>query len=152
MYRRLAAVSRLISSAWVIPINCPTKVNLPNTILRDLTEEEMTHYRHPFVEPGEGRRPTLTWARQLPIDGEPADVPEIVTAYGAWLAQSSLPKLFIQSEPGTMSPSERDFCRTWPAQSEVTVRGHHVPQEDSPDEIGQALATWLQNLESSSNR
>lgn len=112
----------------------------------------MTHYRHPFVEPGEGRRPTLTWARQLPIDGEPADVTEIVTAYGAWLAQSSLPKLFIQSEPGAMSPSERDFCRTWPAQREVTVRGHHVPQEDSPDEIGQALATWLQNLESSSNR
>lgn len=146
------ALSSPAGEQMVLEQNSFIEVNLPNTILRDLTEEEMTHYRRPFVEPGEGRRPTLTWARQLPIDGEPAEVTEIVTAYGAWLAQSSLPKLFIQSEPGTMSPGERNFCRTWPAQSEVTVSGHHVPQEDSPDEIGQALATWLQNLESSSNR
>ena len=122
------------------------EVNLPNTILRSLTEEEMDHYRRPFAEPGEARRPTLTWPRQLPFDGEPADVTEIVTAYGEWLAQSSIPKLFIQSDPGTMPPSARDFCRTWPAQREITVRGHHTPQEDSPDEIGMALAAWLQNL------
>lgn len=130
----------------VLEQNSFIEVNLPRTILRTLTEEEMNNYRRPFAEPGEARRPTLSWARQLPIDGEPADVTEIVTAYGAWLIQSSIPKLFIQSDPGTMPPSALDFCRTWPNQSEVTVRGHHTPQEDSPDEIGLALANWLQTL------
>lgn len=130
----------------VVEQNSFIEVNLPRTILRTLTEEEMNNYRRPFAEPGEARRPTLSWARQLPIDGEPADVTEIVTAYGAWLIQSSIPKLFIQSDPGTMPPSVLDFCRTWPNQSEVTVRGHHTPQEDSPDEIGLALANWLQTL------
>ncbi len=120
--------------------------NLPNTVLRRLTEEEMAHYRRPFAEPGEGRRPMLSWARQLPIEGEPADVTEIVTTYGAWLSQSSFVKLFIQSEPGTMSPSARAFCRSFPAQSEVTVRARHYPQEDAPDEVGQALANWVQRL------
>ena len=123
------------------------EVNLPNTMLRTLTDEEMDQYRRPFAEPGEARRPMLTWARQLPIDGEPAEVTEIVTAYGAWLAHSPIPKLFIQSEPGTMAPSAREFCRTWPAQSEVTVRGRHYPQEDSPDEVGQAIARWLATLQ-----
>jgi haloalkane dehalogenase len=131
----------------VLEQNSFIEVNLPNTILRRLTEEEMTHYRRPFAEPGEARRPTLTWPRQLPFDGEPADVTEIVTAYGEWLSQSSIPKLFIQSEPGTMPPTHRDLCRTWPAQSEITVRGLHYPQEDSPDESGQALANWVQTLQ-----
>jgi haloalkane dehalogenase len=123
------------------------EVNLPLTILRKLTDEETDHYRRPFAEPGEGRRPMLSWARQLPFDGEPADVTEIVTAYGAWLARSPIPKLFIQTDPGTMSPSAREFCRTWPAQDEVTVRGRHYPQEDSPEETGQAIARWLAVLQ-----
>ncbi len=123
------------------------EVNLPNTILRRLTGEEMAHYRRPFAEPGEARRPMLTWARQLPFDGEPADVTRIVTAYGEWLSNSSIPKLFIQSDPGTMLPSAREFCRAFPAQSEMTVRGRHYPQEDSPDETGQALVNWVQTLQ-----
>jgi haloalkane dehalogenase len=130
----------------VLEQNSFIEVSLPRAILRGLTEEEMANYRRPFAEPGEGRRPTLTWPRQLPFDGEPADVTEIVTAYGEWLSQSSIPKLYIQSEPGTMPPSAREFCRTWPAQSEITVRGRHYPQEDSPDEVGTVLASWLQNL------
>jgi haloalkane dehalogenase len=102
--------------------------------------------RRPFAEPGEGRRPTLSWPRQLPIDGEPADVTEIVTAFGKWLLRSDVPKLYIKADPGTTAPDKIEFCRTWPAQREVIVRGHHTPQEDSPDEIGRALASWLQNL------
>ena len=119
---------------------------LPGGMLRRLTEEEMAHYRRPFAEAGEGRRPTLTWPRQVPFDGEPAEVAEIITAYGEWLSQSPLPKLYIQGEPGSMPQSERAFCRTWPAQSEITIRGIHFLQEDAPDEIGVALATWLSAL------
>lgn len=117
--------------------------NLPNTLLRRLSQEELEHYRRPFVEPGEGRRPMLSWARQLPIDGEPAEVVEIVTAYGAWLSTSALPKLFIQCEPGTMSSGEREFCGSWPVQTAITVQARHYPQEDAPDMVGQALANWL---------
>jgi haloalkane dehalogenase len=131
----------------VLEHNSFIEVNLPNTILRSLTEEEMANYRRPFAEPGEGRRPTLTWARQLPFDGEPADVTEIVTAYGEWLAQSPIPKLFIESEPGTMPPSALEFCRAWPTQRQVTVPGRHYPQEDAPDEVGQALVNWVQTLQ-----
>jgi haloalkane dehalogenase len=121
-------------------------VNLPLTLLRTLTDEEMAQYRRPFVEPGEGRRPMLSWARQLPIDGEPADVTALVTSYGAWLARSPVPKLFIRSDPGTMAPSALEFCRTWPAQTEVTVPGRHYPQEDAPDAVGQALVDWMGGL------
>ena len=121
--------------------------NLPNSILRRLTEDEMAHYRRPFAEPGEARRPTLTWPRQLPFDGEPADVTAIVTAYGEWLSNSSIPKLFIRSDPGTMPPSALNFCRDWPVQREITVRGRHYPQEDAADEVGQALAEWVQTLQ-----
>ncbi|HEY0753947.1 MAG TPA: haloalkane dehalogenase [Ktedonobacteraceae bacterium] len=117
--------------------------NLPATILRTLSDEEMNEYRRPFVESGEARRPTLSWARQLPIDGEPADVTEIVTASGKWLASSSVPKLCIQANPGTKRPQQYERYRTWPQLREVTVRGQHTPQEDSPDEIGQAIASWL---------
>lgn len=106
----------------------------------------MDNYRRPFTEPGEGRRPMLSWARQLPIDGEPADVTEIVTAYGEWASHSDVPKLFIQGDPGRMQPSQQAFCRTWPAQRQVTVRGLHNLHEDSPDEIGQALASWVHDL------
>ncbi|MFL5665195.1 MAG: haloalkane dehalogenase [Ktedonobacteraceae bacterium] len=130
----------------VLEQNSFIEFNLPKTILRSLTEEEMNTYRRPFAEPGEARRPTLSWPRQLPVDGEPADVTEIVTAYGEWLSQSPVPKLYIQGEPGLLQPSQHEFCRTWPAQSGVTVRGRHYPQEDSPDETGMAIATWLQHL------
>ncbi len=139
------AFRSLAGEQIVLQQNAFIEVNLPNTLLRTLTEEEMAHYRRPFTEPGEGRRPMLSWARQLPFDSDPADVAEIMTAYGAWLAQSPVPKLFIHSEPGTMQPSHIEFCRTWPAQSEVSVSGRHYPQEDSPEEVGSALAAWLQN-------
>jgi haloalkane dehalogenase len=122
---------------------------LPHGILRTLTDEEMAAYRRPFAEPGEGRRPTLTWPRQIPIEGEPAEMVEIVTSYGEWLAQSDVPKLFVRGEPGAIlsggSPSVA-FCRQWPAQTEATVPGIHFLQEDSPDAIGQAIASWLAPL------
>jgi haloalkane dehalogenase len=115
---------------------------LPRRVLRTLTDAEMKAYRRPYLEPGEGRRPTLTWPRQLPIEGEPTDVVGIVSSYGAWLADSAIPKLFVNAEPGTISAEERKFCRSWPNQTEATVRGLHFIQEDSPDEIGEALANW----------
>lgn len=108
--------------------------------------DEIAEYRRPFLNPGEGQRPTLTWARQLPFNGEPANVTEIVTRYGNWLAQSSIPKLFINCHPGTMPSTHVEFCRSWPQQKEITVRGRHYPQEDSPDQIGEALAAWLNEL------
>jgi haloalkane dehalogenase len=120
---------------------------LPRMVLRPLTAEEMEQYRRPFAEPGEGRRPTLSIPRQVPLDGEPADVAEIVTAYSAWLSQSTVPKLFVNGDPGgALIGAEREFCRSWPEQTEVTVRGLHFLQEDSPDELGQAIATWLKTL------
>ena len=116
---------------------------LPGSIQRKLTDAEMEEYRRPYREPGESRRPTLTWPRQIPIDGEPADVTEIVRQYAAWLATTPLPKLFINAEPGAiLIGSQRAFCRTWPNQTEVTVPGSHFIQEDSPDQIGEALAAW----------
>ena len=130
----------------VLEQNSFIEFNLPRTIMRSLTEEEMHAYRRPFIEPGEGRRPMLSWARQLPVDGEPADVTAIVATYGTWLAGSDVPKLYIKAEPGTLQPSQDAFCRTWPNQRQVVVRGLHNPQEDSPDEIGQALADWIRAL------
>ena len=122
---------------------------LPGSILRKLTPEEMAVYRRPFQEPGEGRRPTLTWPREIPIDGVPADVVEIVRRYGAWLAQSPVPKLFVNADPGAiLTGRQRDVCRRWPNQTEVTVRGSHFIQEDSPHEIGEALARWYTQLPS----
>ncbi len=117
---------------------------LPEAILRDLSDAEMAEYRRPFLEPGEGRRPTLTWPRQIPIDGEPADVVEIVGEYSEWLAQSDVPKLFINAEPGALIVGKaRDLVRSWPDVTEVTVPGIHFIQEDSPDLIGQAIESWL---------
>ncbi|MCX6044753.1 MAG: haloalkane dehalogenase [Chloroflexi bacterium] len=130
----------------VLEQNSFIEFNLPAGIQRSLTAEEMNIYRRPFAEPGEARRPTLTWPRQLPVDGEPTDVSEIVMAYGEWLANSAVPKLYIQGEPGRLQASQHEFCRTWPAQNAVIVRGLHNLQEDSPDEIGQAIADWLQTL------
>jgi haloalkane dehalogenase len=118
---------------------------LPGSVLRGLTDEEMTVYRHPYLEPGESRRPMLTWPREIPIDGEPVDVHDIVSSYGAWLAASSIPKLFINADPGViLTGKQREFCRTWANQQEITVRGSHFIQEDSPAEIGKAIATFLE--------
>ncbi len=120
---------------------------LPGSVLRELGEAEMEVYRRPFREPGEGRRPTLTWPRQIPIEGEPADVTELVAAYAEWLAQNPVPKLFVNAEPGAiLIGAQREFCRSWPNQREVTVRGNHFLQEDSPDEIGGAIAEWVATL------
>ena len=120
---------------------------LPGAVLRKLTDEEMADYRRPFAEAGEARRPTLTWPRQIPIDGEPADVVEIVSAYADWLSSSPVPKLFINAEPGAiLTGAQREFCRTWPHQTEVTIPGVHFVQEDSPDPIGEALSSWYRTL------
>ena len=120
---------------------------LPGAVLRKMSEEEMTVYRRPFTEPGESRRPTLTWPRQIPIEGEPEDVLEIVNQYGEWLSHSDLPKLFVNADPGAiLRGTAREFCRAWPNQTEVTVKGSHFIQEDSPNEIGEALDQWLDEL------
>ena len=120
---------------------------LPGSILRKMSEEEMAVYRRPFAEPGEDRRPTLTWPREIPISGEPADVVEIVRAYSEWLAASDVAKLFIDAEPGAiLTGPQREFCLGWPNQTVAKVRGSHFIQEDSPDEIGKALSDWLAGL------
>jgi haloalkane dehalogenase len=120
---------------------------LPASILRTLCAEEMEIYRRPFREAGEARRPTLTWPREIPIEGEPADVHRIVSDYGAWLAESAIPKLFVNADPGAiLIGRQRELCRTWPNQTEVTVSGSHFVQEDSPDEIGSAIARWRRTL------
>jgi len=117
---------------------------LPGSILRQLTDEEMAEYRRPFAQAGEDRRPTLTWPRQIPLDGEPADVCEIVEAYGAWMAQNDLPKLFINAEPAAiLIGDQREFCRSWKNQTETTVKGVHFIQEDSAADIAAAIDAWL---------
>ena len=130
--------------AMVLEKNVFVERVLPGSVLRGLTEEEMAVYRRPFAEPGEDRRPTLTWPREIPISGEPADVVAIVADYSEWLAGSDMPKLFVDAEPGAiLTGPQREFCRAWPNQTEVRVRGSHFIQEDSPDEIGAALSDWL---------
>jgi haloalkane dehalogenase len=121
---------------------------LPAAILRTLSAEEMAQYRRPFAEPGEGRRPTLTWPRQIPIDGEPPDVTEIVAATAKWLSTSRVPKLFFRAEPGAILANDQDlaFIRRFPSLTEVKVAGRHFVQEDSPDEIGQAIADWMETV------
>jgi haloalkane dehalogenase len=131
----------------VLTKNLFVEAILPSSIIRKLSDEEMNEYRRPFAEPGEGRRPTLTWPRQIPLDGEPADVVEIVQSYADWLSTSNVPTLFINAEPGTiLTGPQREFARTWPNQTETTVAGIHFIQEDSADEIGKAIAGWLPTL------
>lgn len=120
---------------------------LPASLLRKLTTAEHDVYRRPYLEPGESRRPTLTWPREIPIDGEPEDVHTIVSAYAEWLSTSDVPKLFVNADPGViLSGAQREFCRAWPNQEEVTVRGAHFVQEDSPHEIGEAVAAFVEKL------
>jgi haloalkane dehalogenase len=121
---------------------------LPGSVLRELTDEEMTVYRRPFRLPGEDRRPTLTWPRQIPIDGEPEEVCRIVEDYARWMSENELPKLFVNAEPGAiLTGRQRDFCRGWKNQTEVTVSGSHFLQEDSPDDIGRAVAEWRRHID-----
>ncbi|MEL0307268.1 MAG: haloalkane dehalogenase [Halieaceae bacterium] len=130
----------------VLERNMFVEAVLPSSILRDLTEEEMNAYRAPFDTP-EHRQPTLNWPRQIPIEGEPAHMVELVEAYGAFMAASPIPKLFINADPGSiLVGNQREFCRSWPNQTEVTVKGLHFVQEDSPEEIGQAVAAWHAGL------
>ena len=120
---------------------------LPSSVIRKLGVEEMEHYRRAFSTPDD-RQPTLNWPRQIPIDGEPEHMVKLVDSYGQWMLENtSLPKLFINATPGSiLTGKAREFCRTWPNQREVTVAGTHFIQEDSPDEIGSAVAEWLNRL------
>ena len=130
----------------VIEKNLFVEAVLPGSIIRDLEPAEMDEYRKPFTEP-QHRRPTLTWPRQIPINGEPAEVVEIVQSYADWLSGASLPKLFVNADPGAiLTGAQRDFVRSWPNLSEVTVDGNHFLQEDSPGEIGQAIQEWMNGL------
>jgi len=127
----------------VIEKNIFVEAVLPGSILRDLSQEEHDEYRRPFLDPPD-RRPTLTWPREIPLAGEPADVVEIVQSYSDWLATSPVKKLLVNADPGAiLIGSQREFCRTWPNQTEVAVAGNHFIQEDSPNEIGAAIADWL---------
>jgi haloalkane dehalogenase len=134
--------------AMVLQDNYFIEEILPNAILRKLSDEEMAEYRRPFAEPGEGRRPTLTWPRQIPIAGEPADVHAIATEYADWLGTSSVPKLFLKVEPGAILTNDTlvNMVRQWPALTEKKVTGIHFVQEDSPNEIGRAVADWMRAL------
>jgi haloalkane dehalogenase len=120
---------------------------LPGAIRRRLSDAEMDHYRRPFANVGEDRRPTLSWPRNIPIDGEPAEVVAVVEEYGSWLAESDVPKLFINADPGAIVTGRiRDYVRSWRNLTEITVPGVHFIQEDSPDEIGTALAQFVRQL------
>ena len=130
--------------AMVLEKNVFVERVLPGSVLRSLSETELSVYRRPFTEAGEARRPTLSWPRQLPIEGEPADVVQIVQDYADWMASNEIPKLFINAEPGAiLVGAQREFCRGWKNQKEVTVAGNHFIQEDSPHEMGQAISHWL---------
>jgi haloalkane dehalogenase len=116
---------------------------LPGSILRKLSEAEMAEYRRPYPQ-REDRWPTLTWPRQIPIAGEPADVVQIAAEYSQWMAENDIPKLFVNAEPGAiLIGAVREFCRSWKNQTEVTVSGSHFIQEDSGPGIGRAVADWM---------
>ena len=120
---------------------------LPSSVLRDLTEQEMAVYRRGFEQPDD-RQPTLSWPRQIPIEGQPSDMVALVDSYGQWMATNSIAKLFINAEPGSiLTGKPREFCRSWPNQTEVTVVGTHFIQEDSPIDIGRAIAKWYRAID-----
>ena len=148
MREALEAIRSDAGEEMVLKNNYFIEEILPNAILRDLSDEEMAEYRRPFSEPGEGRRPTLTWPREIPIEGEPADVSAIAADYADWLAASDVPKLFLKAEPGAILTNDRlvNLVRGWPALTEKTVAGIHFVQEDSPDEIGRTIASWMSKL------
>lgn len=132
--------------AMIIDKNVFVERILPGSIQRDLSEDEMTRYRAPFTVPRD-RLPTLRWPREIPLDGEPQDVHRIAAEYSRWLAHSSVPKLFVNTEPGAiLVGAQREFCRTWPNQTEVSVTGIHFPQEDSPVQIAGAIDKFIDTL------
>ncbi len=129
--------------SMVMDKNLFVEAILPASVLRGLSDTEHNEYRRPFLN-RDDRRPTLTWPREIPIEGQPADVTEIVRSYADWLPTSDVAKLFINADPGSiLTGQQREFCRTWANQTEVTVSGSHFIQEDSPHEIGEAIARWL---------
>ncbi|MBA2650413.1 MAG: haloalkane dehalogenase [Legionella sp.] len=132
--------------ALVLNENFIIEKELPGCMLRKLTEEEMNTYRKPYLEPGESRRPTLTWRREVPVAGKPSDVHEIIQAYGKWLASTKIPKLFIEAIPGVMFESHRKIAQSWPNQQHVKIKGGHFVQEDSPHEVGKAIASWMKTI------
>ncbi|MFD3405536.1 haloalkane dehalogenase [Kribbella sp. NPDC058693] len=141
LFRRLRSPE---GEELVLQQNVFVETVLPSGVLRDLAAEELAAYRAPFAEPGESRRPTLTWAREIPIDGSPADVHEIVAANAAWMAETRVPKLFINGDPGALLTGPlREQCRRWPSQREVTVAGLHFLPEDSAAAISAALLDWI---------
>ena len=122
---------------------------LQGATLRALSADEMAAYRAPFANAGEDRRPMLTWLRQIPIEGETPEVARVAADNSRWLADSPIPKLFINAEPGAvLTGRQREFCRTLRNQREVIVKGIHFVPEDSPEQIGQALATFVRSLRS----
>jgi len=111
------------------------------------TEEEKSEYIRPFINPGEDRRPTLTWPRQIPLDGEPSEVVEEVRLNAEFHKESDIPKLFINADPGSiLIGDQREFARSWKNQTEITVKGNHFIQEDSSEEIGAALRNFVESL------
>ncbi|MBA2653041.1 MAG: haloalkane dehalogenase [Tatlockia sp.] len=132
--------------ALVLDQNFIIESILPGCTVRQLSESERAVYRRPYNKPGESRRPTLTWPREIPIAGVPQDVHKIIKTYSTWLASSDIPKLFIEATPGAMFESHRAIARTWPNQTHVKITGGHFVQEDSPEETGAAIVAWLQNL------
>ena len=141
------ALRSLAGEEMILQDNLFVERLLPAGVLRPLSPEVLDEYRRPFTQPGEGRRPTLTWPRQIPIDGEPVDVAAVVTRYASWMAENMIPKLFVNADPGaTLTGAQRQFCRTWPNQREITVPGIHLIQEDSARQIGLALAEWIGGL------
>jgi len=136
-----------VGEKLVLMDNFIIEQELPNCMLRKLTEEEMNTYRKPYLEPGESRRPTLSWRREVPVAGKPSDVYKIVEDYGQWLASSMIPKLFIEAIPGVMFESHRKFALSRPNQQHVKIKGGHFVQEDSPHEVGEAISAWVKKHE-----
>lgn len=131
----------------VLDENIFVEVVLPAGTMREFSAAELAAYRAPFRDRGEPRRAMLTWAREIPIDGSPADVHQIVAENAAWMARTPIPKLFINGEPGALLTGPlRELCRRWPNQAEVTVPGVHFLPEDAPDAIGSGLARWIAGL------
>ena len=120
---------------------------LPSSIIRKLSDEEMSNYRKPFLKAGSDRQPTLSWPRQIPLNDEPTEVVDIVREYSEFMKINNIKKLFINADPGSiLIGQQREFCRKWKNQQELTVKGNHFIQEDSPKEIGEAISNWYRNL------